>query len=114
MMLTGVLKNRCPVCSKGAVFSGFVAMNRACPSCGVVFEKEPGFFLGASIAAYFLGSFSLVPTMVIGLMVLHFEILPVAVFGVFQILILTPVLYRYSRLIWLYTENRMTQSLEKR
>jgi uncharacterized protein (DUF983 family) len=31
----------CPVCHKGRMFQGFT-MHRACPVCGVVFEREVG------------------------------------------------------------------------
>lgn len=89
-------------------------MNKSCPSCGQVFEKEPGFFLGASIAAYFLGAFSLVPTLIVCLLILKMELLPMLLIGIAQLLILTPALWRFSRLTWLYVERRMSKALESR
>ena len=106
-----LLGNRCPECRKGAVFRGFFSMNRACSECGRVFEKEPGYFLGASVAAYFIGAFSLVPTLVICLLILKLDIVPTLAIGTTQMLILTPFLWRFSRLVWLYAERRMTQRL---
>ena len=54
----------------------------------------------------------MVPTIVITLFVLHLD-LPVAVgIGITQILLFHPFLFRYSKLAWLYVENRMTQALD--
>ena len=110
--ITGALGNKCPYCRKPAVFRAFLLMNKNCPSCGKAFERESGYFLGASVAAYFLGAFSLVPTLVISLLLLHLDVFTTVAFGTVQILLLTPFLFRYSRLIWLHVERRMTLLLK--
>ena len=38
---------RCPVCGQGKLFRGFLRMHQDCPSCGIHYEREPGFFLGS-------------------------------------------------------------------
>src|SRR6185295_15533099 len=47
-----VLRQRCPRCLEGRVFRGMLAMNDACPECGLVFEREPGYFVGAMYVSY--------------------------------------------------------------
>jgi len=42
----GVAK-RCAVCGSGGLFDGWFRMCTHCPRCGVRFEREPGFFVGA-------------------------------------------------------------------
>lgn len=109
-----MFSNRCPACGQGAIFKGLLRMHSCCPNCGQRYEKEPGFFLGASVAAYFLGTFSIVPTMIICFMILKMDIFPVLAIGTTQILLLTPLLYRFSRLLWLHTEHKMTRRLGDR
>jgi|GEM_PF-4314640 len=40
-------------------------MNTRCLNCNLTFEKESGYFLGALVFAYFIGAFSLIPTLII-------------------------------------------------
>lgn len=108
-----VFSNSCPRCGQGAIFRGIYAMNDRCPACGYAYEKEPGYFLGAMIAAYFIGAFSLVPTLALGLFVWNLELVPMLALGIGQILALHPFLYRYSRLAWISIETRMTGTLDR-
>lgn len=43
---------RCPVCGRGKLFSGWLAMHKRCPECDAPFAREPGFFLGAIYVNY--------------------------------------------------------------
>lgn len=45
-MLRG-LRLRCPRCGDGAIFRGWFAMHRQCPSCGRAFDRAPGYLLGS-------------------------------------------------------------------
>ena len=38
---------RCPVCKRGRIFSGLFRVEERCPVCGIVIEREPGYFLGS-------------------------------------------------------------------
>ena len=50
---------RCPYCGSSGIFDGYFALRERCPRCGVRFEREEGYFLGAYalnlIVAEFLG-----------------------------------------------------------
>lgn len=105
--LKAIILQRCPRCNKGRVFYGLISTNRECPSCGLVFERDTGYFTGAMYASYTLGmvtSFPIWMTMLI-LGVNPFVIIGVAVA---QILITLPLLFRYSRVIWLHLDNAMS------
>ncbi|SRR6266853_209874 len=52
VLLGRALSKRCPRCGRGDVFQSYFKMNRECPSCHVVFWKEPGEFLGAMYFDY--------------------------------------------------------------
>ena len=41
------LTRRCPYCGAGGIFSGWFSLRERCPDCGVSFEREEGYFLGA-------------------------------------------------------------------
>lgn len=52
-LAASVLGLRCPVCREGKVFENFfLKMNPTCPACGLKFEREPGYFLGAMYFSY--------------------------------------------------------------
>ena len=71
-----ILRQRCPRCRTGnifpySVFRGFPRMHERCPACGLKFEREPGYFLGAMYVSYGLG---------IGIIGSRFAIWPVSIF----------------------------------
>jgi uncharacterized protein (DUF983 family) len=43
---------RCPRCVDGRIFSGLFSMHTRCAVCGLVFEREPGYFIGAIYINY--------------------------------------------------------------
>ena len=42
----------CPVCGRGKLFRGWFRMHRSCDSCGLVFERGPGYWLGSIYVNY--------------------------------------------------------------
>ena len=46
MLRRGMLK-RCPRCGGGHLYTGWFRMKDRCPTCGMRFEREPGYFVGA-------------------------------------------------------------------
>lgn len=104
--LRGIAANRCPRCANADIFRYGVVMRAKCSSCGYVYERENGYFLGAMVIGYFMCAFSTVPTMVLGVMVLHADLFRVLVVGCSQVILLTPLIFRYSRLAWIYLDFR--------
>ena len=104
--LFAILRQRCPRCLQGKVFKGQIAMNQTCPACGHRFEREPGYFLGAMYASYFIS----IPTLVLLTVLLKWLVLPswewqwVALLAEVPFLLLVPTLFRYSRMIWLHLD----------
>lgn len=41
------VRQRCPVCGQGKLFSGIFRMRDDCACCGVSFAREPGLWLGS-------------------------------------------------------------------
>jgi len=46
------LRLRCPACGRGKLFAGWFTMHPHCDHCGLLFEREPGFFLGSIYVNY--------------------------------------------------------------
>src|SRR5215471_16966944 len=47
LLLRRGLRQRCPVCGRGKVFSGWFKTYERCPVCNFAYEREPGYYTGA-------------------------------------------------------------------
>jgi uncharacterized protein (DUF983 family) len=47
LLLSRALRLRCPACGAGGLFTSWFGMRPVCPGCGLVMEREEGYFLGA-------------------------------------------------------------------
>ncbi|MFM7021951.1 MAG: DUF983 domain-containing protein [Flavobacteriales bacterium] len=101
---------KCPRCHEGDIFfaanpyifSKFGKMHDNCPVCGLKYDMEPGFFLGAMYVSYAMGAAIALPS---GLLLSTFlpELSIAQVIGTvfIEITLLMPILYYLSRSIWL-------------
>jgi len=105
-----ILKCRCPRCRQGKVFTHaalnlrkFDYMHERCPVCGLHYEVEVGFFWGAMYISY---GFSVGIILMAGILLFYLaNDPPVWVYLTVvatTIIISTPVLFRYARIIMLY------------
>jgi uncharacterized protein (DUF983 family) len=47
MLLKRGLRQRCPVCGRGKIFSSWIKTYERCSVCNFAFEREPGYYSGA-------------------------------------------------------------------
>jgi uncharacterized protein (DUF983 family) len=113
-VLTSMLQCRCPQCRQGFLFVSFnpyklqdmTKMHDHCAVCGLDFTQELGFYWGAMYVSYGLtvafSFFNFIWTYLIwGWLTWQF------LTGNTIVLILTlPLMFRYSRVIWLYLFGR--------
>ena len=101
--LRAVLYQRCPNCLQGKVFSGLLGMNERCPLCGHVFIREQGYFQGAMYVSYGLGLGVIFLLTGVTMLALpsHSEGLALSII-IPIFLLLVPIIYRYSRVIWMH------------
>ena len=104
-----IFRNRCPKCGETPIFKGFYSMNAKCSACGNVYEKESGYFMGAMMAAYFLGIVAIVPTLVLCIFALQLELPTALIIAGLQLVVFQPILFRYSRIIWINIEHKLSQ-----
>jgi uncharacterized protein (DUF983 family) len=101
--LGAMMRLRCPRCLEGKIWRRFLSMNEACPICGLIFEREPGYFTGAMVVSYGIA----VPTfgvIVIALIVARFDAVVALIAGGVVYLVLAPFIFRYSRAVWLHLD----------
>lgn len=101
-VFSAILHLRCPRCRRGLVFRGRFAMNNLCPVCGLKFDREPGYFVGAmyvsyAMAALLLGTF----TFIISLYLPNLPLYGLLLIAILCFLPLVPPVFRYSRVIWM-------------
>jgi uncharacterized protein (DUF983 family) len=105
-LLAAALRQRCPRCRQGRLFRGMAQMNDPCPVCGLVFEREPGYFLGAMYFSYALAVLIIMPAFIF-----FYWLLPnwpgpaLALLAMLPFVPFIPAVFRYSRVIWLYFER---------
>ncbi len=116
--LGSVLLNKCPKCREGDLFvnkgsfriTGIMDSHDSCPHCGEDFNREPGFYFGASYVSYALTVALWVAVYVAlycfdlwGLISYNFFENPwmFLITGIVVLLILLPAITRLSRSLWI-------------
>ena len=109
-LFSSLIKEKCPRCRKGNLFITpfyhllhFSKMHKECPHCQLRYEIEPGFFWAAMYVSYGLG---IIICFAIGC-ILYWGFNDPSTFTylfsiLFVMLVLSPFLFRYSRVILLY------------
>lgn len=86
-------------------------MNAACPVCGLVFEREQGYYTGAMVVSYAIA----VPTyglIVIALLLAGVDAPIALLVGGALYLVLAPFIFRYSRVVWVHFDWRIDPDRE--
>ncbi len=102
--LGAILRLRCPRCLEGKAFRSLLRLAPDCPTCRFPFEREAGYYVGAFYFGYGLSLAQIAPTMVLLLFLGVPGWLQVAV-PVAQLLLLSPLNFRYSRVLWLHFDH---------
>lgn len=107
---TAIRRELCPRCRQGPIFrkpihQGWLAMYENCPVCGLHFEREQGYFLGAMYVSYGL---SIVPVLLLVLLIWkatgwRYDVAIVAAFVVY--LPCAPFVTRFARVVWMYIDQ---------
>lgn len=109
-MWASLFAGKCPQCRRHSVFSyktydlyRFLIMPKNCPKCNLRFELQPGFFFGAMYISYAI-SVALFVSLFVAMYILFHPIPSWIYFSVVigLIFLISPLNFRFSRLIWLY------------
>jgi len=116
-ILGRALRLRCPRCGRTPLYTGWFAMRERCASCGLRYEREQGYFVGAIYVNYMLTAALGLGTVLlldawIGLS-LGYQ-LAIAV----PLMLLAPLLFfRHARSLWLaigYLASSLDERLGRR
>ncbi|MFC4210842.1 DUF983 domain-containing protein [Pedobacter lithocola] len=107
-----VIQCKCPRCRKGDIFSGnayafkLQKTNINCPVCNLKFEREPGFFYVSMFVSYAMNVAEIitigVASYILGLELVYENLWYYVGLILFGVLLLSPINYRYSRVILLH------------
>jgi uncharacterized protein (DUF983 family) len=105
-----ILCQRCPRCRQGkifqgSVFLGFPKMYEYCPACGLRFEREAGYFLGAMYISYILGVGIIVLIATALWAITGWWVTKSTMWAVVLFLPLAPSITYFSRVLWIYLDQ---------
>ena len=103
--MRGILQQLCPRCRARKIFRQsvwlFPGMYERCPVCGLKFEREDGYFLGAMYIGYGLGISAIAVLAVLVWEVLKWPLTKSVMGGIVLFLPLAPVLTWMTRVRWI-------------
>lgn len=105
-MVIRAFTRRCPICGHHPVFTGWADLTPECPTCGMVYEREPGFFVG-NVGINTILSFGVafvVIAIAVAITIPHVPALPIAI-AVMVIGVVAPIVFHpISKLLWLVVD----------
>jgi uncharacterized protein (DUF983 family) len=111
-MLRRAWRLRCPRCGEGRLFAGWFTMDERCERCGLRFEREHGYFVGAIYVNYAVTAVLCLGT-AIALDLLLGISLPAQLAVAGALAVLVPlVFFRYARSLWLGIDHLVTSADE--
>jgi uncharacterized protein (DUF983 family) len=102
--LKAIFERKCPRCLRGSIYRSLMRPHESCPHCGLVFEREPGYFLGSFYISYGVGGVFAVPTI---LVVVYGKLSFAWLFPLvaFWVGIMAPFIVTYSRVLWYHLDQ---------
>jgi uncharacterized protein (DUF983 family) len=105
-----LIAGRCPRCHEGPIFHPFLSrgvlrMYPRCPVCGLDFEPEPGYFLGAMYVSYAIGILTVLPVALALVFLLGVPLALTLVIAGLQCLLMMAFMFRASRIFWLHLDQ---------
>lgn len=117
---SSVVNCKCPRCREGKVFvhknpyhMKFSQIEESCDKCGLVYEMEQGFWYGAMYVSYGIGVALAVPLVLMLTVFSEFTIFQKTLAVFVMLVVMMPLLFRYSRSVWLHIFIRYDKSFIK-
>jgi len=80
-------------------------MHERCSNCGLLFNREPGYFLGAMYVSYTLGIAAIVAFGLALWVITHWRIDRVVMWAIVLFVPFAPSLTLLSRVVWIYLDQ---------
>jgi hypothetical protein len=88
-----------------SIFRGWPKMHLRCPICNLLFDREPGYFLGAMYISYIVGLGIVAVFSVVVWAVTAWGLTKDAIAGLVLFLPLAPAITLFSRVLWVYLDQ---------
>ena len=97
------LRRRCPYCGGGGLFRawGWFDLREVCPTCGTRFEREHGYFLGATALNLVIPEFAAFGILVAFWLTGDRSLLALEVAALVPMLLLPVLFFPWSRTLWM-------------
>jgi uncharacterized protein (DUF983 family) len=110
--LSNILRQLCPRCRSATIFRssfyrGFPKMHDRCPVCGLRFNREPGYFLGAMYISYGLGIAVVAAFGAIFWLLTKWSWFRIGFWSVLLFLPFAPMLTYLARVLWIYLDQKL-------
>ena len=105
-LLKRSIRRRCPRCGGDGLFGGYWTLAESCPTCGMWYEREPGYWVGALIINMAVALFVFLVTLVGG-MALSWPDVPwnaLSAATIVVMLVVPVAFYPWSKGIWMAIE----------
>ncbi len=106
----GIFRHLCPRCRTGRIYSTsifriFPRMHQRCPECGLKFEREQGYFLGAMYFSYAIGIVAISLLALVVWALASWDLPASVAAGFLLFLPAAPVVTFFSRILWIYFDQ---------
>jgi uncharacterized protein (DUF983 family) len=108
------LRLRCPRCGQTELFSGWFRMRERCAVCGLRYEREQGYFVGAIYVNYAATAIVAVGTVLAVDQTVGLSLPAQLALGIVLSLLVPLAFFRYSRSLWLVLDYLVTRADERR
>ncbi|HEV2128261.1 MAG TPA: DUF983 domain-containing protein [Thermomicrobiales bacterium] len=102
-LLVGIgraFRRHCPYCGGGHIFDGWFTLKKQCPTCGVTYAYETGYFLGSYVVNIVVTEFVAVAAVVALLIWSDLSVLQLQIAGVVLAVGLPILFYPFALLLW--------------
>jgi uncharacterized protein (DUF983 family) len=107
-MLRRAFGLRCPRCGTGRLFAGRFAMHETCTHCGLRFEREPGYFVGAIYVSYAVTAVAALGVPILLDVLLGLGMWTQVAIGCSLAVVVPLGFFRYARSLWLGIDHFVT------
>jgi uncharacterized protein (DUF983 family) len=100
-LLARALRLRCPRCGEGRLYAHGLAMLERCPACGLRYEREQGYFVGAVYVNYAITTVAVLGGVIALDQLFGLSLATQLIIAVPLALLLPLLVHRHARSIWL-------------
>ncbi len=113
-MLSRALRRRCVLCGHRPIFDGWFALRARCPSCGLRFEREEGYWVGALIANIAVAEALFAVLFIGGILLTHPDVpwTGLGVAAAAAMVVVPIVFYPLSKMLWLWVDLAFVHHLD--